>query len=63
MEITNAHVQFQLDNLKTYPAVSDGLASGKAAIHRWLYNMECCEVMVGGPQLNNWRELMQLAAT
>lgn len=55
-------VQFQLDNLKTCPAVSAGLAAGKAAIHGWIYNMERGEVLACDPELGEWRDLMQLVA-
>jgi carbonic anhydrase len=63
METIKAHVQFQLDNLKTYRAVSKGLASGEAAIHGWIYNMECGEVLAYDPERGEWRDVMQLAAT
>jgi len=61
METIKAHVQFQLDNLKTYPAVSDGLAAGKVAIHGWIYNMERGEVLAYDPDSGEWRDLMDVA--
>ncbi len=30
-----AHVQFQLDNLMTYPIVRDGVAAGRLNVHGW----------------------------
>ncbi len=35
-----AHVQFQLDNLMTYPIVRDGVAAGTISVHGWIYDME-----------------------
>lgn len=62
METIKAHVQFQLDNLKTYPAVSDGLAAGKLAIHGWVYNMDKGEVLAYDPELGEWRDLIELVS-
>ena len=35
-----AHVQFQLDNLMTYPIVREGVAAGRINVHGWIYDME-----------------------
>ena len=50
-----AHVQFQLDNLMTYPIVREGVASGRVNIHGWMYDMENGTLTAYDPQTGEWR--------
>ena len=62
-ETVKAHVQFQLDNLKTYQCVRDGLASGRLGIHGWLYDMEQGVITAYDPLSGEWRSLIDPPAT
>jgi len=62
-ETVKAHVQFQLDNLQTYPCVRDGLAAGRVGIHGWLYDMENGTLSAYDPQTGEWRDLIAAAAS
>lgn len=57
-ETVKAHVQFQLDNLMTYPIVRDGIAAGRLNIHGWLYDMFTGELTTYDPQTGGWRGLL-----
>jgi carbonic anhydrase len=53
-----AHVQFQLDNLMTYPIVHDGVAAGKISVHGWIYDMEQGTLSAYDSQSGEWRGLL-----
>jgi carbonic anhydrase len=55
-----AHIQFQLDNLMTYEAVSRGVAEGRIGIHGWLYDMEHGEIQAYDPKAGGWRGLLEM---
>ena len=56
-----AHVQFQLDNLMTYPIVREGVAAGRLNVHGWLYDMENGALSAYDPQAGGWRGLLDKA--
>jgi carbonic anhydrase len=56
-----AHVQFQLDNLMTYPIVREGVASGRLNVHGWLYDMENGTLSAYDSQAGGWRGLLDTA--
>lgn len=56
-ETIRAHVLFQLDNLMTYPCVTEGVASGKVGIHGWVYDMERGLIDAYDAETGEWREL------
>jgi len=56
-----AHVQFQLDNLMTYPIVREGVAAGRVDIHGWLFDIEKGELTTYDPLTGEWRELLDAA--
>ena len=43
--IAMRNVAAQLENLKTHPAVADGLASGELTLHGWLFDISVGEVL------------------
>lgn len=57
LETIKAHVQFQIDNLKTYPLVAARLAEGTLGLHGWLYVMETGEILAYDPEHGDWRGL------
>jgi carbonic anhydrase len=56
-----AYVQFQLDNLMTYPIVREGVASGRLNVHGWLYDMENGTLSAYDSQAGSWRGLLDMA--
>jgi len=56
-----AHVQFQLDNLLTYPIVRDGVAAGTLNIHGWIYDMERGALIAYDSVSGEWRRLAEMA--
>jgi carbonic anhydrase len=50
---TQRNVEVQLDHLRTYPRVAEGVAAGKLALHGWYYDIGTGEIDVcgqhGGP--------------
>ncbi len=60
IETVKAHVQFQLDNLMTYPAVRDGVVAGTLGVHGWLYEMEHGRLVGYDPNLGEWRDLVAM---
>ena len=56
-----AHVQFQLDCLRTYTLVREGVAAGTLNIHGWLYDMETGELSAYDPVSGEWRGLLEMA--
>lgn len=57
-----AHIQFQLDNLMTYPAVARGVGEGRIGIHGWLYDMDAGEIQAYDPVTGAWRALSEHGA-
>jgi carbonic anhydrase len=55
-----AHIQFQLDNLMTYPIVAQGVAEGRVQVHGWLYEMEAGEILAYDPKAGRWRGLAEV---
>lgn len=60
IETIKAHVQFQLDNLMTYPIVRDGVEAGKIGIHGWLFDIEAGTLSAYDRDLGMWRELRDM---
>ena len=63
LETIKAHVQFQIDNLKTYPIVAARLAQGQLGLHGWLYVMETGEILAYDPEHGDWRPLSERHAS
>jgi carbonic anhydrase len=55
-----AHVQFQLDNLMTYPIVSEGVAAGRVNVHGWIYDMHEGTLLAYDPRSGEWRGLLAM---
>lgn len=52
-----ANVLDQLDNLRTYKCVQDGLDNGTLALHGWLYDIRSGEVSVYDEAADEWTAL------
>ena len=57
MATIKAHIQFQIDNLMTYPRVREGVESGKVGVHGWLYVMETGELLAYDAGAGDWQPL------
>ncbi|MCL4768258.1 MAG: hypothetical protein KJZ80_18720 [Hyphomicrobiaceae bacterium] len=57
VETIKAHIQFQIDNLRTYTRVRDGLESGKLGVHGWLYVMETGDLLAYDSHAGDWQPL------
>ena len=57
-ETARAHVQFQIDNLMTYPRVAEGVAEGRIAVHGWLYDMAEGKLLAYDADEGAWRDLL-----
>jgi carbonic anhydrase len=53
-----AHVQFQLDNLMSYPIVRERVADGRLNVHGWIYDMHTGELSAYDPEAGGWRGLL-----
>ncbi len=53
-----AHIQFQLDNLMTYPIVREGVLAGRLNVHGWIYDMQNGELSAYDSQGGGWRGLL-----
>lgn len=58
VETVKAHVQFQLDNVLTYPAVAAGVAEGRVGVHGWIYDMETGRLFAYDSASGEWRDLV-----
>lgn len=47
--LTEENVIAQLDHLRTHPSVAARIASGKLAIHGWIYDIETADIRVFDP--------------
>lgn len=61
-ETERAHVQFQLDNLMTYPTVSEGVLAGTLAIHGWMYDLATGDLLAYDPDTGTWPRLVDKGA-
>jgi carbonic anhydrase len=55
--LVRAHVQFQIDNLLTYPLVRARVDAGQLGLHGWIYVMEQGELLAYDAGSGDWREL------
>lgn len=55
LETIKAHIHFQVDNLRTYPRVREGLESGKLGVHGWLYVMETGDLLAYDSDIGDWQ--------
>lgn len=53
-----AHVQFQIDNLMTYPAVRLGVTAGTLGVHGWIYDMATGDLLAYDPVTGTWPRLV-----
>jgi carbonic anhydrase len=60
LETVKAHVQFQLDNLRSYPLVRSGMEAGKVGIHGWIYHMETGVLEAYDPAEGIWRGITEM---
>lgn len=58
-ETAKAHVQFQIDNLMTYPVVAHGVADGRISVHGWLYDMGEGRLLAYDAGEGVWRDLLE----
>lgn len=61
-ETAKAHVQFQIDNLMTYPSVLQGVTAGRVNVHGWYYDMIEGRLLAYDAQEGTWRDLLNQAA-
>lgn len=59
LETVKAHVQFQIDNLLTYPIVLEGVRAGKVSLHGWLFDIAKGELTAYDPATGEWRGLLE----
>lgn len=52
-----AHLQFQIDNLKTYRTVRERLAAGTLGVHAWLYDMAHGSLLAYDQETGLWQPL------
>ena len=57
LEVVKAHVQFQVDNLMTYPVVAAAVARGKLELHAWYYDMEQGRIIAYDADTGEWNAL------
>lgn len=57
--VVRAHVQFQIDNLLTYPRVRERHDGGSLNLHGWLYVMDRGEILAYDRSTGDWRELVE----
>lgn len=62
IETIKAHIQFQLDNLLTYPIVLERVVDGRLNIHGWLYDMNEGRISAYNSDAGEWRELTEATA-
>ncbi len=55
------NVLVQIENLRTHPTVSAGLAQGKLKLHGWVYKIETGEVFAYDPVLGQFLSVAQAA--
>jgi carbonic anhydrase len=60
-EAVKAHVQFQIDNLLTYPIVAQRTSAGRLGVHGWLYVMEEGELLAYDSGQGRWKSLVERA--
>lgn len=58
-ETAKAHVQFQVDNLMTYPSVARGVSEGRVNVHGWLYDMAEGRLLAYDADDGVWRDLIE----
>lgn len=52
--LTEENVIAQLDHLRTHPSVAARLASGKLAIHGWVYDIETADIRILDPEIRKF---------
>lgn len=57
IETVKAHIEFQLDNLKSYDAVKEGIEEGWLGLHGWFYDLEAGVIKAYDPGSGEWLEL------
>lgn len=57
-ETAKAHVQFQIDNLMSYPLVARGVAEKRINVHGWLYDMTEGRLLAYDAEEGTWRDLL-----
>lgn len=57
-ETAKAHIQFQIDNLMTYPSVALGVSEGRVNVHGWLYDMNEGRLLAYDTDEGMWRDLL-----
>jgi len=57
-EAERAHVQFQIDNLMTYPEVATRVSAGTLGVHGWLYDMMTGDLLTYDPATGTWPRLI-----
>lgn len=57
IETVKAHLQFQIDNLKTYAIVRERLETGQIGIHAWLYDMSHGRLLAYDAENGVWEAL------
>lgn len=56
-EVTKRVVLRQLENLRTYPVVAEGLGADEVSIGAWFYDVEAADVLEWNPTTAEWTSL------
>lgn len=54
MEIIKTNVLMQLDNLRSYPCVTEGERNGTLTLHGWLYDLHTRTIRAWDPESGSW---------
>lgn len=60
--LSRAHVLQQLDHLRTYPVVAEGVAAGRLRLHAWWFDLANAEVLAFDPRERVFSRLVDLLA-
>ncbi len=57
LETIKTNVLIQMDNLRTFPSVTDGEAAGALKIHGWLYDLHAGTIQAYNPGSGEWEPI------
>jgi carbonic anhydrase len=60
--LSRAHVLQQIDHLRAFPAVADGVADGRLTLHAWWFDLANAEVLAYDAQAGDFLPLVEREA-
>jgi carbonic anhydrase len=57
LETIKINVLLQIDNLRSYPCVTEGERKGALTIHAWLYDLHSGTIQAYHPESNSWKPI------